>query len=1164
MTNPFAYISLIVLLLISLDLSGQSLESNKLKSKEVKIERCEFLLDSFTVAPKSVIIHSQKDTLSSGFTLKNNEIIFEESTCNQLQDQTITITYRTFPFNIEKKYFHLDSTMMKRENKAIYIGSDYSFEPKGQEIIDAQGLDYNGSFSRGFSVGNSQSLVLNSNFNLQLTGDLGNGINVVAAISDDNIPIQPEGNTQLIQEFDKVFIKVSKDKTSIIAGDYNLVRPKSYFINYFKKLKGLSGSNEFSLGKNRTLSTNANFAVSRGKFARQILNTSEGNQGPYKLTGNNGERFLIVLSGSEKIYLDGKLLERGLEYDYIIDYNRAEVTFTPSRLIGRESRIIVEYEYRVQNYLRSVYAANVYYDSPKYNLNFNFYNEQDSKTATGDIVLDSADIQLLGSIGDDLSKANISSIRLANDSTIFVGQIRYRLNPDVMLGDPDPAFLEYSTDFSQDLYVANFVEVDYGLGRYVIDDENPVNGRVYKYVGPGNGTYEPITSLIPPEKKQIMSLGANLRPGGGATIGTEVSLSNNDLNRFSTLGNNNNTGIAGVLKYNHIFKFGKQKRWAIEADNIYEYVDKNFIPLNPYRSAEFARDWNLPTQITTGKQNVFKSSVSINKSDSLRLSYTYNLFDIENTYKGVNQNASFNYLYRGLKVDSKIDFLKSEGYGEETSFLRPLIDVSQVISSNNSLRIGVKYEGEENKRFNSNSTNSLLLNSFAFDLYSFYLKNSESNTLHYKVQFNNRADLFADPNLDQLANSIATNEISTSAKWTISPSHNLSFNFGWRNFEVTNPDLLPIAQSSKKTIIGQLEHNLQALQGLIISNTSYLINSGQEPKVEYYFEKVEEGQGDYIYVGNQDSTLINANFRYAPNLGTGNYIRLTLINNEFITTNNQSLSQSLRLEPKRLLSKKKSKSAIFISRFSTISTFRISKKVEEDETNTGSNFLDFSSSGDDLVSYNSLISNTLFFNRGNPAYDIQIGNKVTEIIFTQISGLEQRNVNEYFARARVKIFKTTDILFNLKNGVKGYTSTLNPFRNLDIDYYSINPEISYRPTSNLRFNLLYTYDKRDQNIEQMEFARSHDFTFSTTFRKASSSNLNFSLSFVNVTFNGEQNSTIEFDLLEGLKDGKNYIWNTLYTKRLSNSIDLNLSYEGRKTGDAPTVHIARAQIKATF
>jgi len=1146
-------------------MSGQHTDASRIKTVRIRVDECAIQLDSFTIAPSSLQIYNEKDTFANSYLVDNHNLILDASLCNRLQGQWINISYRVFPFDIETKYFHLDSTMMKQENRAIYIGSDYSITPKGKEIIDAKGLDYNGSFSRGFSVGNSQSLVLNSNFNLQMTGDLGNGINVVAAISDDNIPIQPEGNTQLIQEFDRVFIKVSKEKTNIIAGDYNLERPKSYFINYFKKLQGLAGNTQIDLGNNHTITTNANFAVSRGKFARQILDTREGNQGPYKLTGNNGERFLIVLSGSEKVFLDGRLLQRGLEYDYIIDYNRAEITFTPSRLIGRETRIIVEYEYRVQNYLRSVYAANTYYDSPTYKFNFNFYNEQDSKTATGDIALDSSDVFLLSDIGDDLSKANVSSIRPASDTIQFVGQIRYRLNPNVMLNDPDTAFLEYSADSNEKLYVANFVEVQNNQGRYVIDDENPVNGRVYKYVGMGNGQYEPINALIPPEKKQMMSFGGSAKLAEDAQLRAEVSISNNDINRFSTKGNANNSGLAGVIRYDQTFKLGKDEKWKIYTDNFYEYVDENFLPLNPYRSPEFARDWNLPSQIVTGRQDVVKSTIALRQSDSLRLQYSYNVFNIQDLYSGVNQNANFKFLRGGLDIDAKIDLLQSEGYGEQTLFVRPLVDISQIVSKSDALKLGFRYEGENNQRFNINDPKQMLESSFAFDLYTLYLQNDERNKLFYKIRLNYREDLFPETSSDRLVESIITREISSAARWRISPRHNLSFNFGWRDFEVvTEKDFSPIAQSSKKTIIGKLEHNIQAWKGLLISNTSYVINSGQEPKIEYFFERVEVGQGDYIYQGNEDSTLVNANFRYAPNLGTGNYIRLSLINNEFITTNNQSVSTSLRIEPKRLLSKKKNKTAKFLSRFSTINTFRITKKVAEAESDNGSNFLNFSSSSDNLVSYNSLISNTLFFNRGNPAYDIQLGNKVTEIVFTQISGLERRNVNEYFLRSRIKLLNSTDIVLNFQNGKKGYDSTLNPFRNLDIDYYSINPEISYRPTTRLRINVLYTYDRRNQNIQQMEFARSHDFTLNTTFRQASSSNLNFSLSFVNVQFNGEANSPIEFDLLEGLKNGRNYIWSTLFTKRLSNSIDLNLSYEGRKTGDAPTVHIARAQIKATF
>jgi len=33
---------------------------------------------------------------------------------------------------------------------------------------------------------------------------------------------------------------------------------------------------------------------------------------------------------------------------------------------------------------------------------------------------------------------------------------------------------------------------------------------------------------------------------------------------------------------------------------------------------------------------------------------------------------------------------------------------------------------------------------------------------------------------------------------------------------------------------------------------------------------------------------------------------------------------------------------------------------------------------------------------------------------------------------------------------------------------------------------------------------------------------------------------------------------------LNDFIELNVTYEGRKTGEAPVVHVGRAQIRATF
>ena len=137
--------------------------------------------------------------------------------------------------------------------------------------------------------------------NLKLAGTF-QGIEILASITDNNIPIQPQGNTQTLQDFDKVFIQFSKDGHRLIAGDFQTKESNDIFLKYNKKAQGLSYTGKYAsklFKQPAALNIKSDVALSRGKFNRQSILGVEGNQGPYQLFGAENERFIIVLSGTE-------------------------------------------------------------------------------------------------------------------------------------------------------------------------------------------------------------------------------------------------------------------------------------------------------------------------------------------------------------------------------------------------------------------------------------------------------------------------------------------------------------------------------------------------------------------------------------------------------------------------------------------------------------------------------------------------------------------------------------------------------------------------------------------------------------------------------------------------------------------------------------------------
>ncbi len=1137
------------------------------RQKTLLLDSLPIRLDSLTIIPESLRLSDERGNRipPADYLLFRNELYWAAS----YRPDSVTAEYRVIPYDLYKVARHLDTTRIEYDEEGDYIGFDFSPYDAKDELVDFQGLDYDGSFARGISFGNNQNLVLNSSFNLRLAGKLGDDVEILAAISDDNIPLQPEGNTQQLNDFQRIFIQLKKNDASLTAGDYELARPNSYFMNYFKKLKGATAENTWEVKDKGTFSTKASVAISKGKFARNNLVMQEGNQGPYRLEGADGERFIIIEAGTEKVFWDGQLLTRGLEEDYIIDYNRADVLFTNKRLVTKDIRVIVEFEYSVQNYTRSLLAVNSAYETEKMRLYLNVYSEQDGKNSGAALDLDSLQRSILGQVGDDLANAidpGIDSLPEFNEFRVSYKQIdsTYLVNG---LANTQ-TILVYSTNPDSAVYAASFLEVGAGNGNYIIDASIPANGRVYRWIAPDpstgslNGNYIPGRKLIAPNQQSLYTVGGEFQLNKNSSILTEVALSNNDQNRFSNVDDSNNAGIAVYSQYTNSLTLDKQENWSIDTKVGYEFLQENFKALNPYRNAEFTRDWNIGQQINQrAQEHIGKAGFTLSRKNLGSLSYEFSGFLRGDLYTGTRHYSRLNFKRSGFAVDLQGNLLQTDATEESSTFFRPKADFSKTFKKLDNWKIGVYGEREKNDRYASNA-DTLSVNSFYYDMYKVYIQSPQNDNFSFGANYRQRYD-YAPVDMDFLQNTVA-DEFNINGNWRQGKSSTLRWNLSYRELSISDPKLTNL--DPQETFLGRLEHSLTLLKGTIRSSTNYEIGSGQERKQEYQYLPVAPGEGVYTWIAdlNGDSIPQINEIEEAVFQNDANIIRVSIFTDDFIRTNNVSLNQSLRLAPRALWYQEKGFKKM-LSRFSSQSTLRIIRKTREAPDVTAWNPFQLDVADTTLVSTNSAIRNTLFFNQGDPKYDLQIGqfNNRSKIILT--TGFESRGNAEQFFRARWNITRYLTGIFNIASGNRKNDSEFFNNRDYSIDFYRIEPEITVLPLKNLRGIFSYKFQESTNNLpDGGERAIIHDLSVETTFNQNSKSSFRTSFSYVNIDFNGEANSNLEFAMLDGLRNGQNFLWNILFDRRLAKNIQLSLNYEGRKTGTNAIVHVGRAQVRATF
>lgn len=1118
-------------------------------------------IDTLSVVPGTFAVQGLD---ASDYQLDYTNAILRLSD-SALLGRPLLIRYKVFPMDLSRPVAHKSTDMILPRFVPDPAARDLVplSLPSDDRLFDSD-LQGNGSVSRSVSVGNNQNFVLDAGMNLQLSGHIAPDVEIVANITDENLPVQPEGNTRYIKDFNKVFLQLKyKEQLKITAGDIEVLPTgETYFYKLVRQFVGLTMQVNSVFDSVNRMTNVVGGGISKGKFVRNQITPVHGVQGPYKLSGSQGETNIVVLSGTEKVFLDGVLLTRGQDNDYVIDYNVGEVTFTAKHLITSANRIVITFEYSDRYYSRYNLFTDNEFQHEKINrltMGVHFFHEQDLKNRSIQPELTDDQMRFLASAGD-VSSASMASALLANDYTL--SEILYHQKDTVVNGTAYSPVYVYAGSSRDQVFRVPFSYVGANKGNYILS-QSVANGKVYQWVSPVNGIpqgdYEPVVQLNTPKMNELMAVNATYAVSDKLTAMTELAFSYADNNLFSKSGDKDNAGIAYKLKLDYQTKLGRRVRdtlWRYRAGIDYEFVHKNYTPLKSFRPVEYYREYNLESDYTsTASEQIAGLVTGFEHPKKGSTLYSFNWLARFGELSALRHELNSRHTFKGWQWSSVSSHLASNQQIQKSQFVKTVNDFSRSFSK---IKLGLK-EYLEYNAFRSTSTDSLRLNSYAFNETAVYLANSDSVTgYNYLVQVKNRVD-------DDVYNNVLSvrslsNEAQVAfevAKWR----HNrLKGTVTYRNDRVRDTLRNFI---SEHNFVANADYSGNFWKGAVALSAYYEAGSGLEQKREYTFLKVAAGQGSHIwndYNGNGIEELDE--FELAVFQNEADYVKVWLSTNEYVNTYNCGTTQVLQLRPANVWRNKKGFLKA-LSMFGNSTMFRTYQKCATRNDFRALNPYWFDIPDSLLVSRSLNFKNNFSFALPSPYFSMEyiaMANQSASVLYYGLESMKLRHQELVFRSeiAKILILKSLCKYSVKENRVDGFVG-----RDFQIAAHYLQQAV----TLNFDFGLSLSVTGEvgyKRNQLSVETANRYKGEFDATYRMKQRGAVDLRLQYINILYKGSVDGSVAYEMLDGLTAGHNFLWDLTYQTRIFEYLQLNLQYEGRVTDNGKLIHTGFLQLKAFF
>lgn len=1062
--------------------------------------------------------------------------------------------YQVFELDFSRPISHKSISLVEHGIPQVQLPHEHS--SMISELVSDELLT-TGFISRGVSLGNNQDMSLNSALNLQISGKLSDDVSIIASISDKNIPIQPEGNTEYLSNINNIFLTLLlKDKLKIDAGDIVASSPQDQYLKVNRNLLGM-GLCVNSVWNKSSMTNEIGGGVAKGHFIRQTLTPINGVQGPYRLYGENNEMNIVVVAGSERVYMDGKLLRRGQENDYVIDYNTAEITFTPATLMTSEKRLVVEFECTDRHYSRiNAYTFNEIKVGKKrpLTLKVNFYQEQDLKNQSIQPELTDHHKLFLSSLGDNEGAACFPSA----DSVMFSPDRVLYGKKDTIVEGVKYEIYEYSLNDSIQLYNVGFTYMGRQKGSYKLL-RSTANGRVFGWVPPVEGVpqgdYEPVLLLTTPKLLQMTTIAIDYRIKPKSFLHTELALSNYDRNTFSHADDRDNVGFAYSIVAGHEQPLGKNDadtvQWRLNTSLQWDFIHRNFHAVESFREVEFARNYNLEQDYSdTRSEQMLQAVVAVTHPQYSRSQYSFNWLSRLGTLNAFRNEFFSQNRWKGLSVDTRTSWLYSIDSVQNSSFVSSQNKISYDIGK---VEFGASDLMEHNV-FRRMHSDSMRLNSYAFNEAVVFFQNRDSSVYKYNISYKNRVEYA--PKDDNLKLNLSIHELNASFSFDRIKNQHFGMRATYRSQQLHDS----VGWSKNEHLfVGNLEYSGRFFKNALVLSTYYEMGNGMELKRNYTFIKVAAGQGVYMwkdYNGNGVEEIDE--FEVAAFQDKAEYVKVWLMGTDYVPTYNVRLSQSVQIRPSAVW-RNKTGLRRFLSRFSDVAMLRSQAKQSTPAFNPFPLHLEDSL----LVSHNLSFNNTLSFNNSTSKFSFdfivqEARNK--ELLYY---GSEYSTLSLQQVVLKSTPHKSVFIQTSYTHQINGNRSEMMLSRSYTILQHVVGTNLQLQFANTYYASLGYTYNDKSKTGSD-EYARTHELKGTFSYKLVRRGMLSGTLQYVGIRGVVPSNSPVSYVLLNGLSLGRNAIWGLDFQFSITDYLQVSLQYEGRKSERNKAIHTGGVSLKAHF